>query len=82
MPQPLCNHKLFDGNYPRNGKRDGGKLSKTVPVYGRAQLAIPIKEEFELRKEAMGIDWMTWNELNEAIPPAYTKYIGEIFLNE
>lgn len=27
-------------------------------------------------RDAMGIDWMTKNELNEAIPPAYTKFIG------
>jgi DNA (cytosine-5)-methyltransferase 1 len=25
----------------------------------------------------MGIDWMTLPELQEAIPPAYTEYIGE-----
>jgi len=28
-------------------------------------------------QEAMGIDWMTWPELTQAIPPAYTQYIGE-----
>jgi DNA (cytosine-5)-methyltransferase 1 len=27
--------------------------------------------------EAMGIDWMSGNELCEAIPPAYTRFIGE-----
>lgn len=28
-------------------------------------------------REAMGIDWMTRDELREAIPPAYSKYIAE-----
>lgn len=28
-------------------------------------------------KEASGIDWMTRKELDEAIPPAYTQWIGE-----
>ena len=27
-------------------------------------------------REAMGIDWMNRDELSEAIPPAYTRYIG------
>lgn len=29
------------------------------------------------RKEAMQIDWMNGNELSQAIPPAYTEFIGK-----
>lgn len=29
------------------------------------------------RRDAMGIDWMTGNELSEAIPPVYTEFIGK-----
>ena len=32
--------------------------------------------------DAMGIDWMTKKEINEAIPPAYTRWIGEQLITE
>lgn len=32
--------------------------------------------------DAMGIDWMTGNELCEAIPPAYTEYVGKMILDQ
>lgn len=35
---------------------------------------------FREGKAAMGIDWMNRDELNEAIPPAYTEYIGKQLL--
>ena len=30
----------------------------------------------EYAKKAMGIDWMNQRELSQAIPPAYTEWIG------
>ena len=31
-------------------------------------------------RRAMGIDWLGQDKLREAIPPAYSKYIGEAAL--
>ena len=33
-----------------------------------------------LAREAMGIDWMTRDELREAIPPQFTEHIGRQLL--
>lgn len=34
----------------------------------------------EYARKAMGIDWMSRDELREAIPPAYSKFLAECFL--
>lgn len=50
---------------------------------GRATAEIEIgawNEPIALQRECMGVDWpMTCRELSEAIPPAYTEWIGEQF---
>lgn len=38
-------------------------------------------KSIEEASAAMGIDWMTWQEIREAIPPAYTQFIGEQLLS-
>ena len=52
---------------PKGVDRKTGKM-----VYG-GRTATNIEEA----REAMGIDWMLWGDLVEAIPPAYTHYLGK-----
>jgi len=85
---PLRRHRLFESNLELIGTpcehsrftepkywtswRPKGetRLSTVVQVYGNGA----DKHEWPA---AMGIDWMTYDELAEAIPPAYTRFIGE-----
>ncbi len=55
-----------------------------LPVYGHAGgsskrdgLKFPGTDAW---REGMGINWMSGNELAEAIPPAYTEYIGKYLM--
>jgi DNA (cytosine-5)-methyltransferase 1 len=43
---------------------------------GKGRSEMRIARTLEEGQEAMGIDWMEWHELKEAIPPAYTEHIG------
>jgi DNA (cytosine-5)-methyltransferase 1 len=36
----------------------------------------------EQASAAMGIDWRTWDDLREAIPPAYAQFIGEQLIDQ
>jgi DNA (cytosine-5)-methyltransferase 1 len=86
---PMFRHRLFESNvllwgrecehdrqreekywtsyYRRNGEKG---RSKVVQVYGQAA-------DRHLWADAMGIDWMTPDEMTQAIPPAYTQWLGE-----
>lgn len=84
----VIRHRLFESNLPllapphgkhplvfTHDKRKAhyGKLDQDtsfVQVTGGGNCSI------KNAREAMGIDWMTKAELNEAIPPAYTEWIG------
>jgi DNA (cytosine-5)-methyltransferase 1 len=35
-----------------------------------------IARKMPLVRDLLGIDWMTWHEATQAIPPAYTEFIG------
>ena len=50
------------------------------PKPGEAIQVVGNFSDVKAGREAMGIDWMTRDELREAIPPAYTELIGHQLL--
>lgn len=68
-------HKALVYTHDRRKHHYGRAMSEEmfVQVTGGGNASIVEK------RKAMGIDWMIHKEINEAIPPAYTKYIGEQF---
>ena len=72
MMAPPCYHGRFiERKYPGSTDRPNGRTVANIGEY-----RVPLAQQ----KIAMQIDWMTLPELSEAIPPAYTKFIGEQFL--
>lgn len=79
----LRRHRLFEVNFdllftpPCHHHK-----SRVIGVYGghgRDRRRTVNTQDFPTtaRAEAMGIDWMTGAELSQAIPPAYTRFIGK-----
>jgi DNA (cytosine-5)-methyltransferase 1 len=78
---PRCQHGTRDtigiyGGHVRNRRR-------TIGIYGEGVRDSVRKFDkgvpdftIEQGREAMGITWMTTAELSQAIPPAYTEFIG------
>ena len=75
-------HRLFESNMKLKGTICNHQAQgRPVGVYGSMKDEIPnggkTAETIEQAHDAMGIDWMIWSELVEAIPPAYTDYLGK-----
>lgn len=74
LSQPPCRHSHrstvgFYGDHARIRARVDGSKDRGLDIVGTAK-------KLELVHALMGIDWMTWTEANQAIPPAYTEHIG------
>jgi DNA (cytosine-5)-methyltransferase 1 len=83
---PPCAHGKSSaiGVYGGGQNPDRKRTPATIGVWGHAGGTSNrdglIQFGTQDRKDAMRIDWMTGNELAQAIPPAYTKFIGEYLL--
>lgn len=65
-------HFTHDKRKAHYGKLD--EMTAFVQVTGGGNCSV------RAASDAMGIDWMTKEELNEAIPPAYTEFLGRQLL--
>ena len=75
-------HRLFESNMNLIGSVCDHKLQgRPVGVYGSLNDQIPnggkTAATIDEARTAMGISWALWGELVEAIPPAYTYYLGK-----
>lgn len=74
-----CQHwRNWEAKYPPN--RSGRtKLAKVVSIAGHggeSALGRGGKAPVEIWRQALGIDWMVRHELAQAIPPAFSEFIG------
>ena len=78
-------HRLFESNLPLEGSICKHTI-RPVGVYGSLNDEIPkggkTAETIGQARDAMGIQWALWGELVEAIPPAYTEFIGRQIVME
>jgi DNA (cytosine-5)-methyltransferase 1 len=72
-----CRHRhgapvigVYGGHARRRAAKHGGRGTADVWASGHLGAA----------STALGIDWMTLGELSEAIPPAFTEYLGRQLL--
>tara|TARA_Y100000310_G_scaffold342305_1_gene444957 strand:+ start:987 stop:1622 length:636 start_codon:yes stop_codon:yes gene_type:complete len=84
-------HRLFESSASLT-KTGHDHKRPNVPVYGPLDgrrlwtrvdgSELRAAKTLEQASHAMGIDWMTWNELREAVPPAYTEYLGRQIIKQ
>ncbi len=89
----VLRHRLFESNFPITPPPHGKHplvhtFDKRKNHYGKTDERLDFVSvngggncTISAARDAMGISWMTKREINEAIPPAYTKFIGEQLLS-
>lgn len=84
----LQRHRLFESSFPIPPLGCNHVLP-VIGVYGHGSMSHERRKagdfnvsSADVRREVMEMPWANRDEIGEAIPPAYTKYIGEQFLNQ
>lgn len=75
----VCDHNVVPLNPHRASGDPGG------PIAGRARMRAEFGDDINCEKvwaKEMGVDWMTRLEARQAIPPAYTEWIGKQLICE
>lgn len=72
---PLLSLPCDHGSQPHPIDVTGGGPSTKPRLDGKGGRSRKPRDMAEA-SAAMGIDWMTRSELNEAVPPAYTEFVG------
>lgn len=83
LERTLRRHRLFESNTPLTAPADQCKGQKIVGVYGQGSNGVGGRGYQGSRNEAMaamGIKWMTHQGLTQAVPPAYTRFLGRQLL--
>jgi DNA (cytosine-5)-methyltransferase 1 len=87
----LARHRFFETSFDLMGPPCAHRSRKVIGLYGdhartnrrhSAWSQYNATDSLRYGSEAMGIDWMTWKELAQAIPPAYTEHIGGYLMAE
>ena len=89
----VLRHRLFETNFeisapPHNKKHPKvHTLDKRKAHYGKTDEMKDFVQvtgggncSIRAARDAMGIDWMKKREINEAIPPAYTHFVGSCLI--
>jgi len=78
LPQPMKRHRKKPIRQPH--KRTGEQIQKSAYCQVTGNGGDGWSCRLADWQTAMGIDWMTRAEITQAIPPAYTEYIGRYLM--